>query len=96
MGKLNNRKLRRILRELDKECGQSARQIAKQYGITGRWARGLRVKYAGIPISDVQLKRRGRKSIPISAQEVIIVHTAKERYDSGAVTLQNILAENGT
>jgi putative transposase len=94
MGKLNNRQLRWILRELEKD-EQSVRNIAKQQKITPRWVRKLRVKYEGVPIKKVQLKRRGRKQKPISSQDVTIVLKTKEKYRHGAVTLQNILAENG-
>jgi len=94
MGKLNNRKLRWTLKELEKgELSVSA--IARQHGITPQWARKLRVKYRGIPINKVQLRRRGRKPMPISTQEVRIVRKTKDRYDHGAVIIQNILAENG-
>jgi putative transposase len=95
MGKLNNRKLRWILKELNRDDGQSAHQIAKRQGITDRWVRALRTKYNGIPINKVQLKRRGRKAISISPQEVGIVRKTKDKYDRGAVIIQNILAENG-
>ncbi len=94
MGKLNNRKLRLILRELD-DGERSVYWIAKQNGITPQWTRKLRIKYNGIPINKVQLRKCGRKPMPISMKEVILVHKTKERYDHGAVTLQNVLAENG-
>ena len=94
MGTLNNRKLRWILRELDK--GElSVRRIAKQQRITPQWARKLRVKYEGIPISDVQLRRPGRKPVQFSSWEIENVRRTKERYDLGAILLEQILTENG-
>jgi hypothetical protein len=77
MGKLNNRKLHGILKELDRG-DQSVYKIAGQQGITPRWARKLRIKYYGIPIRKVQPKRRGRKPLAISSQEVSIVRKTKE------------------
>ena len=64
----------------------------KNNTITGK---KVRVKYKGIRIKKVRMKRRVRKPRPISPQEVIIVRKTKERYRGGAVTLQHILAENG-
>lgn len=93
-GKLNNRKIRWILRELEK--GElSVRRIAKQQDITPRWVRKLRIKYKGIPIRDIRMKKRGSKGRPISTGEVGIVRRAKERYGNGADILERILAEKG-
>ena len=67
MGKLSNRKVRWILRELGN--GElSVREIARHQGITQRWVRGLRTKYKGVPIDMVQLKRRGRKKEVTAAE----------------------------
>lgn len=94
MGKLNNKGLRWTLNELDKG-EQSVYRIAKQQGITPQWARKLRVKYKGIRIDNVQLKKRGRKSMPVSSQDVRMVCNAKERYGGGALTIEMLLAEKG-
>lgn len=93
-GKLTINGIRWILREMGKG-DLSVNRIARQQGITARWARQLPIKYKGIPVRDIRLKSPGRKPKPISSQEVIIVRKTKERYDNGAVTLENILAENG-
>lgn len=93
-GKLNVRGIRWILREM-REGELSEGQIAKQQGITPRWARELPRKYRDVPIRDIRLKAPGRKARPISTQEVAIVRKTKERYDNGAVILENVLAENG-
>lgn len=93
-GKLNNRKIRWILRQREK--GElSVRKIAKQQKITPRWVRKLLVKYKNMPIRDIRVKRRGRMAQQISIQEVEIVRKAKERYGSGANILERILAEKG-
>lgn len=92
--KLTIKGIRWILREMEKK-DLSVGEIAKQQGITPRWARQLPVKYNGIQARDVRLRSPGRKSNPISQQEVAIVRKTKGRYDNGAVTLQGILAENG-
>ena len=93
-GKLSARGIRWVLKELEK--GElSVYQIAKQQGITSRWVRQLPVKYRGIPLKDIRIKSPGRKSQPVSQQEVIIVRKMKEKYDNGAVSLEGILAENG-
>jgi hypothetical protein len=84
-GKLNNKKLRWVLKELRNENRElSVYTIAKRCGITPQWARRLRIKYAGVPTNKVQLERRGKKPILISSQEVEMVRRTKERYDNGA------------
>ena len=93
-GKLDNRKIRWILRELEKE-ELSVRKIARQQEVTPRWIRKLRVKYKGIPIKDIRVKRRGCKTRPISLQETEIVCRAKERYGNGANILERVLAAKG-
>ncbi len=94
MGKLNNKQLRWILRRLE-EGELSVNRIAKQQGITPQWVRKLRVKYRGIPVYMVQLRKRGRRSVPISPQDARMVRKAKERYGGGALTIEKLLAERG-
>ena len=92
--KLNNMKIRWILREKEKGV-LSDKQIARQQGISVRWVRQLPLKYSGITLTDIRLKNPGRKPLPISTEETEIVRMAKERYGLGAVYLEKVIAAHG-
>ncbi len=90
--KLTIKGIRWALRELEKG-DLSVGLIANHLGVTPRWIRQLPMKYEGISLKDIRLRPPGRKPIPISTQQRIIVRKTKETYGSGAVTIEKILAE---
>jgi len=92
MVKLNQRKIRWIVREL-KRGELSAYRIAKQQKIskTHMWRIFHRFKDDKQP----KLMLPGRKPRPIPREEVEIVRKAKEETGFGAVNIEKVLSEKG-
>jgi len=87
MKKLNQRKVRWIIREQDK--GEiSSYQIAKQQGISSRWAREIPRKYSGVPLYKIKFLRPGRKPKPIPEKERAAVLEIYEKMPMGAVKIE--------
>ena len=92
MRKLNQRKIRWIVKELER--GEwSARKIAKQQGISKAymWRLYHRFKDDKHP----KLLPCGRKPKPITAEEVAIVKKVREETEFGAVSMEKLLKERG-
>ena len=94
MRKLNRRKIRWIVREMDKE-ELSVYWIAKIQGITPQWVRRIYKMYnenGQYPYP----KKPGRKPKPITIEErENVLQTKKEHPVAGAVTIEKILDEKG-
>ncbi|PIU82229.1 hypothetical protein COS70_01910, partial [Candidatus Micrarchaeota archaeon CG06_land_8_20_14_3_00_50_6] len=73
MKKLNERKLRWILREL-KRGELSIYRIARQQGVTPRWVRKLRNRFRDRSFSEIQIGVCGRppKPIPKAEKQLIL------------------------
>lgn len=88
MRKLNKRKVRWIIREL-KKGELSVYRIAKQQGITPRWARELYKRYresGNYPYP----KLPGRKAMPIPEEERALVLETKQEHPVGAVSMEKL------
>ncbi len=75
MRKLTNRKVRWVIREMRKG-EQSTYRIAKQQGITPRYARMLYRRYQGVQgylLDQIKLQKPGRAKIPIGDNERKII-----------------------
>ena len=94
MRKLNKRKVKWIVREMDKE-ERSVYSIAKIMDITPQWARVIHKIYhktGEYPFPN----RPGRKPTPVSEEERdIILNIRKKHPISGAVALEKILDSQG-
>ena len=94
MKKLNQKKVRWIVREMDKE-ERSVYRIAKTMNVTPQWVREIhrvfhKTKQYPYPA------RPGRKPIPISDEDrVMILEIRKEHPISGALALEKILDAQG-
>jgi putative transposase len=94
MRKLNQRKVRWIIREMEKG-EMSVYSIAKLQGITPRWAREL-YKCFQETGNYPYPKRPGRPPRPISENDRTRVLAMKERHPiSGALTLEKLLDREG-
>jgi len=92
MKKLNKRKIKWIVREVDKR-DMGVYTIAKMQNITPRWAREVHKRYKNV--KDPALLKPGRKPKPIPADErKIVIETYKE-YLVGATMIERILDERG-
>ena len=92
MTKLNQKKIRWIIREMDK--GRlSVWRIAKVQNITPRRARQVYQKYKGV--QKPKLLPPGRKPQPITEEEVKTVLELRKEHPLCAVTLGKILDERG-
>lgn len=92
MKKLNKKKIKWIVREMDKR-DMGAWSIAQQQGITPRWAREVHKKFKGI--KNPEFKKPGRKAKDIPKDERrLVVETYKE-YLVCATMLEQILDEKG-
>ena len=92
MRKLNRRKIRWIVGEMDKE-ELSVYWIAKIQGITPQWARRIHKIYHETGQYPYP-KKPGRKPKPITIEErEIVLQTKKEHPVAGAVTIEKILDE---
>lgn len=93
MKKLNQRKVKWIIREIHKEQ-RSVYRIAKTMDITPQWARKLHHKFHKIHQYPYP-KKPGRKNRPISQEEKRIVLEIRQQHPLSAVTLEKILDEQG-
>ncbi|MEW6035488.1 MAG: integrase core domain-containing protein, partial [Candidatus Micrarchaeota archaeon] len=92
MKKLNQRKIRWIVREFEK--GELSKyQIAKQQGISEVHAWRVLQRYKGV--KRPRLLPCGRKPVPIPQDEIDIVSGIGKATGYGAVMIERILAENG-
>ena len=83
MRKLNKRQLRWVLREMKR--GQfSVYHIAKQQGITPRYARILMKKYGDVPLYKIRVGISGRPPSPIDENEREMVLKLQDRMPLGA------------
>jgi putative transposase len=93
MKTLNQKKVRWIIREIDK--GQrSVYRIAKTMDITPQWAREIHRFYHKTKQYQYP-KKPGRKPRPITEQEKKIVLEIRQQHPLSAVTLEKILDEQG-
>jgi len=93
MKKLNQKKIRWIIREM-KKGERSVYRIAKIQGITPRWARELYRLYQEAGQYPYP-RRSGRKLRSITDEERSIVLTVRKEHPLSPVTLEKILDERG-
>lgn len=94
MKKLNLRKIRWILREIDK--GElSIYRIAKLQGVSGRWVRKLPTKYKDIPLQKIKILKCGRKRKAIEDYERETVLKLYEEFPMGSTKLEKHMEING-
>ena len=94
MKKLNQKKVRWIVREMDKE-ERSVYRISKIMNVTPQWVREIHRAYHETKQYPYPCKP-GRKPNPVSDEERrIITETRKEHPISGAVALEKILDARG-
>ena len=91
MRKLNQRKVRWIIKEIDTQ-ERSIYRIAKMQDITPQWTRELHRRYQETSQYPYP-KKSGRKPSPITSQEKHLVLEAYRSHPLAAVTLEKILAE---
>ena len=94
MKKLNLRKIRWILREVEKG-DMSIYQIAKQQKVSERWVRQLPKKYAEVRPYKIRIHKPGRKPKPIAEEEKKLVLETYDFYPMGAVKLEKYLLSEG-
>ncbi|MBI5133755.1 MAG: transposase [Thaumarchaeota archaeon] len=92
MKKLNQRKIRWICREIEKE-ELSVWYIAKVQKITPQHARRVYAKYRGI--KKPKLLPCGRKPKPISQEEIDMIMAIRKEHPYGAVNLEKIIDRQG-
>jgi putative transposase len=93
MRKLNQKKIRWIIKEIDKE-EKSTYRIAKTQNITPRWARELHSQFHTLHQYPYP-KKPGRKLKPVTNTEKQIVLEIRRQHPLAAVTLERILDEQG-
>ena len=93
MRKLNQKKIRWIIKEIDKE-EKSTYRIAKTQNITPRWARELHNQFHTLHQYPYP-KKPGRKPKPITEKEKRTVLEIRNHHPLSAVTLEKILDEQG-
>jgi len=93
MRKLNQQKIRWIIKQIDKG-EQSTYRIAKTQNITPQWARELHHKFHTF-YQYPYPKKPGRKPTPITQEEKQIVLNIREQHPLNALTLEKILEEQG-
>ena len=93
MKKLNQKKIRWIIKEIDKE-EKSTYRIAKTQNITPRWVRELHQQFHTLHQYPYP-KKPGRKPKPVTNTEKQIVLEIRKYHPLAAVTLEKILAEQG-
>jgi putative transposase len=95
MRKLNKRKIRWIVREVDK--GElTTHDIARTQEITPRWVRHIYSRYKEKDLYDpatIVFQRPGRKRRAITEQEKAIVLKAYQEYPMGAVSIEKLLRD---
>ena len=94
MRKLNQRKIRWIIREMEKRRGTFAGQTKLQ-NVTPRWVKELYRRYTETGEYPYPNKP-GRKPSPISDEERRIVMEIRKQHPVCAVTLEKILVDNDT
>jgi len=91
---LNPRKIRWILRELDK--GElSVYQIAKTQKVSPRWIRKLPQKYKNTRPYEISIKKPGRTPKQITEEERTVVANIYEEFPMGAVKIEKHLEWKG-
>jgi putative transposase len=88
MGKLNQRKIQGIIREMDR--GKSSSSIAAMQKMSQRRVQQLYKQYKNtgeIPV----LQKRGRKKLELTANEESIILYAYEEYKVNALALEKVL-----
>jgi len=88
MGKLNQRKIRGIIREMDR--GKSSSSIAAVQKVSQRRVQQLYKQYKDtgeIPV----LQKRGRKKLELTANEESIILDAYEEYKVNALAMEKVL-----
>jgi len=93
MRKLNQQKIRWIIKQIDKG-EQSTYRIAKTQDITPRWARELHHQFHTL-YQYPYPKKPGRKPTPSTDKEKQIVLAIRKQHPLNALTLEKILAEQG-
>lgn len=93
MRKLNQKKIRWIIKEIDKE-ELSTYRIAKTQNITPRWARELHSQFHTL-YQYPYPKKPGRKPKPVTNTEKQIILEIRKQHPLAAVTLEKILDEQG-
>ena len=94
MRKLNQKKIKWIVREMDKR-ERSVYRIAKMMGITPQWAREIYHTYHKTGAYPFPQKP-GRKPMQISSEEKhLILKTREEHPLAGALAIERILDEKG-
>jgi putative transposase len=93
MRKLNQQKIRWIIKQIDKG-EQSTYRIAKTQNITPQWARELHHHFHTF-YQYPYPKKPGRKPTPITQEEKQIVLNIREQHPLNALTLEKILKEQG-
>jgi putative transposase len=93
MRKLNQQKIRWIIKELDKG-ERTTYRIAKTMNITPQWTRELHRQYHTTSQYPYP-KKSGRKPRPITKEEKKTVLEIRQQHPLNAVTLEKILAEQG-
>jgi len=93
MRKLNQQKIRWIIKELDKG-ERTTYRIAKTMNITPQWTRELHRQYHTTSQYPYP-KKSGRKPRPITKEEKKTVLEIRNQHPLNAVTLEKILAEQG-
>jgi putative transposase len=91
MRKLNQKKIRWIIKQIDKQ-NLSTYRIAKTQNISPRWARELHHQFHTRPQYPYP-KRSGRKPKRVTDTEKQIVLEIRKQHPLAAVTLEKILAE---
>ena len=93
MMKLNQQKIRWIIKQIDKQ-ELSTYRIAKNQNITPRWAREHHHQFH-TTYQYPYPKKSGRKTKPITDNEKKIVLEIRRQHPLAAVTLEKILTEQG-
>jgi putative transposase len=94
MKKLNLRKIRWILKELER--GElSVYQIARLQKVSARWVRELPKKYGGMGHYKIRIRKPGRKPKAIPEEERKLILETHEFYPMCAVKLEKYLLDEG-
>ena len=93
MRKLNQQKIRWIIKQIDKG-EQSTYRIAKTQDITPRWARELHHQFHTL-YQYPYPKKPGRKPTPSTNEEIQSVLATRKQHPLNALTLEKILQEQG-
>jgi putative transposase len=94
MKKLNQKKVKWIVREMDKG-GRSVYRIAKTMDITPQWARGIHRIYHETGKYPFPQKPGRKPQLVSTVERDLVLETRKEHPLSGAVALEKILDSKG-